>query len=86
MRSVRAWLASDEGLHAPALTPFEVASGLDSAVLGETEILGQIRAAWKLAQREGAPDAVRAGATEQHDHGPGERVGDHQVKQRREAE
>ena len=32
---------------------FEVASGLDSAVLGETEILGQIRSAWELAQREG---------------------------------
>lgn len=32
---------------------FEVASGLDSAVLGETEILGQIRSAWQLAQREG---------------------------------
>jgi glutamyl-tRNA reductase len=33
---------------------FEVASGLDSAVLGESEILGQIRSAWELAQREGA--------------------------------
>jgi glutamyl-tRNA reductase len=33
---------------------FEVASGLDSAVLGESEILGQIRGAWELAQREGA--------------------------------
>lgn len=33
---------------------FEVAAGLDSAVLGESEILGQVRAAWKVAQHEGA--------------------------------
>jgi glutamyl-tRNA reductase len=33
---------------------FSVASGLDSAVLGESEILGQVRQAWELAQAEGA--------------------------------
>ena len=33
---------------------FEVAAGLDSAVLGESEILGQVRTAWEVAQHEGA--------------------------------
>ena len=33
---------------------FEVASGLDSAVLGESEIIGQVRNAWEVAMAEGA--------------------------------
>ena len=37
---------------------FEVASGLESAVLGETEILGQVRGAWEVAQAEGGARAT----------------------------
>ena len=33
---------------------FSVAAGLDSAVLGESEILGQVRVAWEVAATEGA--------------------------------
>jgi glutamyl-tRNA reductase len=33
---------------------FEVSSGLDSAVLGESEIIGQVRNAWEVAMAEGA--------------------------------
>jgi glutamyl-tRNA reductase len=33
---------------------FTVAAGLDSAVLGESEILGQVRSAWETAVAEGA--------------------------------
>ena len=37
---------------------FDVAAGLDSAVLGETEILGQGRGAWELSQAEGGAKAT----------------------------
>jgi glutamyl-tRNA reductase len=37
---------------------FTVASGLDSAVLGESEVLGQVRRAWEKAQHERASGPV----------------------------
>ncbi len=37
---------------------FEVAAGLESAVLGESEILGQVRGAWETAQAEGGAKAT----------------------------
>jgi glutamyl-tRNA reductase len=40
---------------------FSIAAGLDSAVLGESEILGQVRAAWEVAHREGAAGPVLSG-------------------------
>jgi len=44
---------------APAVSHlFAVAAGLDSAVLGESEILGQVRSAWDRARDEGAAGPV----------------------------
>ncbi|HZT65248.1 MAG TPA: glutamyl-tRNA reductase [Acidimicrobiales bacterium] len=40
---------------------FEVASGLDSAVVGEGEILAQVRTAWELARAEGAAGPILSG-------------------------
>lgn len=37
---------------------FSVAAGLDSAVLGEHEILGQVRASWDTARTEGASGSL----------------------------
>lgn len=37
---------------------FEVSAGLDSSVLGETEILGQVRRAWERAHDEGVTRAT----------------------------
>lgn len=39
---------------------FRVASGLDSAVLGESEVLGQVRRAWELSQGERTAGPVLA--------------------------
>jgi len=40
---------------------FSVAAGLDSAVVGEHEILGQVRDAWEQARTEGAVGSVLGG-------------------------
>lgn len=65
---IRDFLCETSGISADQITPhlysqhdddavvhlFEVTSGLDSAVLGETEIVGQVRDAWEVAMEEGA--------------------------------
>jgi glutamyl-tRNA reductase len=52
---------------------FSVASGLDSAVLGESEVLGQVRRAWERAQGERASGPV-LGALFRHAVETGKRV------------
>ena len=52
---------------------FSVASGLDSAVLGESEVLGQVRRAWERAQGEQASGPV-LGALFRHAVETGKRV------------
>ncbi len=37
---------------------FRVASSLESMVVGEPQILGQMKAAYAVAQKEGCPSAV----------------------------
>jgi glutamyl-tRNA reductase len=67
-RAARDALADQAGLHPDEIAPylaisydtdavkhlFSVAAGLESAVLGEHEILGQVRDAWEAARSEGA--------------------------------
>jgi glutamyl-tRNA reductase len=62
---------------------FTVAAGLDSALLGESEILGQVRRAWEVASAEGASGstlgqlfrhAVEVGKRVRHETGIGRRV------------
>ena len=65
---IRDFLCETSGISADQITPhlysqhdddaivhlFGVTAGLDSAVLGETEIVGQVRSAWEKAMEEGA--------------------------------
>lgn len=65
---IRDFLCETSGLPADEITPhlysqhddeaifhlFEVTAGLDSAVLGETEVVGQVRNAWETAMTEGS--------------------------------
>ena len=69
---IRDFLCETSGITADELSPhlysqhdddaithlFGVASGLDSAVLGESEIVGQVRGAWETAMEEGASRSV----------------------------
>src|SRR5829696_3212612 len=62
---------------------FTVAAGLDSALLGESEILGQVRRAWEVAATEGASGptlnqlfrhALEVGKRVRHETGIGRRL------------
>jgi predicted nucleic acid-binding protein len=44
------WLASSEGLHAPALTPFEVANGLTRLVAAGAMPEDRVESAWQAVQ------------------------------------
>lgn len=69
---IRDFLCETSGITADEISPhlysqhdddaishlFGVASGLDSAVLGESEIVGQVRGAWETAMHEGASRSV----------------------------
>jgi glutamyl-tRNA reductase len=68
---IRDFFCELSGLHDAEITPhlyshhddvavrhlFAVAAGLDSAVIGESEILGQVRGAWDVARAEGGARA-----------------------------
>ena len=69
---IRDFLCETSGIGADELSPhlysqhdddavshlFGVAAGLDSAVLGESEIVGQVRGAWETAMEEGSSRSV----------------------------
>ncbi len=66
-KDILEFLCTTSGVRADEITPhlysqfdddavvhlFEVAAGIDSAVLGETEIVGQVRDAWDFAMKQG---------------------------------